>query len=353
MRELKRPSGFKPIPRDLKRVLVIKLSALGDVVQATASMKAIRAHHPDAHITLLTTAPFVGFLEGCPYVDVMIGDGRPEGTSALLELAGTLRRGRFQAVYDLQTSGRTSRYLHFLRPFVPRWSGTAAGCSHPHANMNRLRLHTLDRLAEQLWFAGIGEDQPPAIGKAPLPDLGWIVPSAQNRGLRTDPAHFDIAGPFVMLVPGAAPHRPVKRWPADRYAQLARQIADAGLTPVVVGAAAEAEAGAIIAGAEPRARNLVARTNLHQIAGLAAKAHFVVGNDTGPTHIAAAMGAGVVVLFSGDSDPDLCAPRGRVTTLRAKSLSQVSVEDVAQVLQTHGVFAAAETQGGKQRRTGS
>jgi ADP-heptose:LPS heptosyltransferase len=78
-----------------------------------------------------------------------------------------------------------------------------------------------------------------------------------------------------------------------------------------------------------QARDLTGRTDFAQIAALGARATLAVGNDTGPTHLIAAAGAPSLVLFSKNSNPDLCAPRGHVTVLRADNLASLSVDEVA------------------------
>jgi ADP-heptose:LPS heptosyltransferase len=337
MRGLTRPASFEPAPRDARRVLVIKLSALGDLVQALAPARMIREHHPHARITVLTTPPFRTLLEACPWFDEVETDGRPARTRDLLPLLTRLRAQRYDIVYDLQTSGRTNRYFHLMRPWPPLWCGMATGCAYLHDNPNRLSLHTLDRLAEQLWFAGVGPEGGFAIGHAPLPDVSWYrKPGAPNP--RYEPATFGLEGRYALLIPGASAHRPEKRWPAARYGELARRLAASGITPVVIGAGPEAEAGAEIARAEPRAVNLVARTDLLQIIALAERAHVAIGNDTGPTHLAAAAGTRTLVLFSGASNPQLCAPRGRVTTFSAPTLESVPQVEVERTLGILGVF---------------
>ncbi len=72
--------------RDPKKILIIKLSALGDFVLALAAMKKIREAHPDAHITLLTTPPFEALAKASPYFNAVITDGRPEGFAPWMAL---------------------------------------------------------------------------------------------------------------------------------------------------------------------------------------------------------------------------------------------------------------------------
>jgi ADP-heptose:LPS heptosyltransferase len=83
----------------------------------------------------------------------------------------------------------------------------------------------------------------------------------------------------------------------------------------------------------PSAVNLIGQTNLGDIADLARKARFAIGNDTGPMHLIAAAGCKTITLFSDDSDPALCAPVGQWTrVLRRPHLTDLPVEDVLQSL---------------------
>jgi ADP-heptose:LPS heptosyltransferase len=333
-------SNFTPAPAQAAKVLVIKLGALGDFIQALAAAKVIRDYHVGARITLLTTEPFRAFAEKCPYFDVVEDDGRPRAAKATADLIARIRAARYEMVYDLQTSGRTGNYFQALRPWPPLWSGIALGCSHPHTNENRSRMHTLDRLADQLYCAGIAPR--PQQGDAPMPDLTWVRRALRDPP-RLQPSFFGVKGPFVMLIPGASAHRSEKRWPEANYVELARRIAARGVTPVVIGAADERGVGAAVAKGEPRAKNLVTRTDLFQVAALAERASFAVGNDTGPMHMAAASGAPCLVLFSRDSEPERCAPRSRrgAAVLSAENLAVLPVDQVDRALCNLGAFPVA------------
>jgi len=297
----------------VKRILVIRLGALGDFFLSFGPFAAIRARHAADEITLLTTAPFAALARRAPWFDRVAVDARP----ALFDIPGLLRLRRqlagFDFVYDLQTSGRSSRY--FVLAGRPGWSGIAPGCSHPHANPRRDSMHTLERQREQLEMAGL-TDFPP-------PDLAWLL----HRPT------VELARPYVLLVPGAAPTRPRKRWPAEHYGALAALLAGGGMLPVVIGSAGEGALAAIIRTSCPAAIDLTGQTAIADLPGLAAGAALAVGNDTGPMHVAAAVGCRCVVLFSADSDPALTAPRGPgggwPTVLRAEDLADLPVADVA------------------------
>ncbi len=315
------------MPRTVERVLVIKLSALGDFVLALAAMKKVRQVHAKAHITLLTTPPFEALAKACPYFNAVDTGGRPESFGEWMALRRRIRAARYTRVYDLQTSAHSNRIFQTLRPSPPPWSGIALGCSLPHRNPLRNGMHTLERQADQLKSAGIWEDAPTEAGTAPPPDLSWV--------LKATAADRPVPGPnrprpYVMFVPGGASHRPEKRWPVERYSELGRILYSRGFDIVIIGGPAESELAHTIQRAVPRARDLTGRTDFARIAMLGARAALAVGNDTGPLHLAAAGGAPTIVLFSWASDPKLSAPRGRVATLRAENLADLAVAQVAQ-----------------------
>lgn len=297
-------------------VLIIRHGALGDLVQSLGPIQAVRAYHADARITLLTSPPFQEFMEACPWVDRVWLDARPKWHHLRQgwDLVKCLRGGGFERVYDLQTSGRSSFYrrIFALGP-QPEWSGIAGGASHPHANPERNSMHTLDRQRDQLGYAG--------IHNVPAPDLSWAV--AEGR-------KFTLPESFALLVPGGSAHRPDKRWPAEHFAALADLLSARQVTPVLIGGKAERDlAREVAARAAGTAIDLTGHTDLFDLAALAAGARVVVGNDTGPTHVAAVAGAPTVALFSAASDPALCAPRGpAVAVLRQERLADLLPQDV-------------------------
>ncbi len=177
-------------------------------------------------------------------------------------------------------------------------------------------MHTLDRQADQLAIAG--------IGPVPPPDLDWVRADLERLGLPRR---------YVLLAPGGSAHRPAKRWPAERFAALARDLAARGAKPLVVGVAGEKPLAAAICGRCHEARDLTGETSLVELFALVRGAAGAVGNDSGPMHMAAAAGVPSVVLFSAESDPALCAPRGpAVTAIRRPELSGLGVTEVAGAL---------------------
>jgi ADP-heptose:LPS heptosyltransferase len=314
------------LSKEIKKVLVIKLGALGDFVLALAAMKKIREAHPRAKITLLTTPPFEALAKLSPYFNSVETDGRPSDFGDLTAMLRRVRQARYDRVYDLQTNSRTNWYFQALRPFPPQWSGIAAGCALPQRGKARYHMHTLERQADQLKQAGVWPDAPTAPGAAPAPDLSWIL----RRTKETRPVASAAAPrPYVLLVPGGSAHRPEKRWPTESYAQLAALLKARGLDIVIIGGPQESAMARQIQKTVGQARDLTGRTDFAQLAVLGAKAVLTVGNDTGPTHLLAAAGAPTIALFSDASDPELCGPRGHVTVIRSPDLQALPVSTVA------------------------
>ncbi len=299
--------------------LVIKLGALGDFVQALGPFAAIRNHHPGQRITLLTTEPFAEFARASGLFDEVWTSGRPGALDVRgwLGLRRRLQGGNFGRVYDLQTSNRSSFYYRLFWPgSVPEWSGIAKGCSHPHVNPDRDSMHTVERQAEQLAMAGIGE----YVTAGPDPDFSWAT---------ADISRFGLEQRYALLVPGGALHRPAKRWPAEHFGAVARALAEKGVEPVLIGSSVEAGVMADIKTHCPEARDLAGKTTLLELAALGQGAAAAVGNDTGPMHLIAAVGCKSVVLYSNESDPALCGQRGpAVTILRRDQLADLSAAEV-------------------------
>ncbi len=301
-----------------QNILVIKFGAFGNVVLSLAAFAAIRLHHANARISVLTTKPYADWLSSFPYFDEVLVDPRPRwwDLGGLHRLRRTLTEGQFTRVYDLQTSARSSRYFHvFPSRHRPEWSGIAFGCALPDRDPRRNVLHDTERQQGQLRQAGI-DIFPPA-------DLSWC---------RGDAGRFGLPEHFALLVPGSSPNRLAKRWPADRYETLARALAADGIASVVIGTASEKA----LAAAVPSATNLMGQTSFGDLADLARMARFAVGNDTGPMHLIATAGCPAVTLFSSDSNPSQCAPRGRWTrVLQRPNLTELSVEAVLDNLPNH------------------
>lgn len=298
-----------------QRILVIRLGALGDLVLCFQAFHEIRRAHPGAKIALLTMPAFAAFASLMPWFDEIIIDERPPGQELgqWFGLIRKIRKFKPQRVYDLQGKLRqTVLFAALGGPFGPQWSGAAPLCSLPRLWPPQEGMHFTDFIAAQLRLAQVPSQPPPA--------LPWLNAPVEGFGLPERTA---------LLIPGCAPGREYKRWPVTHYVDLARRLYERKIAPVAIGAKADAEAIAAIRAEAPYVIDLGSRTSLPQLATLARRSVAVIGNDTGPTHLAAAVGAPVIALMSDKVDPAWSAPHGpRTKWLQGKPIAALTVDEV-------------------------
>lgn len=269
-------------------VLVIKLSALGDLLFALPAMQAIRRRHAEDHLVLLTAERFVPLMRRSGLFDEVWGDSRPRWwqIGRLLDLRQRLLRPRFARVYDLQWSRRSDLYLGLLK--ASDTYGVAPQARHIYAG-RRKAVPIGERHREFLRLAG--------IDSVPPPDLGFLDTAALPPGLPPR---------FALLVPGSSRAHLGKRWPAAHWVALGQGLLAAGLPPVLICGPEERDLAASLLRALPGA--LAPDLDFDLIAALSRRAAVAVGNDTGPAHLVALAGCPLVMLFGPASDPERTRP---------------------------------------------
>ena len=272
-----------------RNILAIKHGALGDIVQGFDGFASLRAGHPDDHLAILTTPPFAGFFGMMPWFDEVLVDRRGGALNLpeFLRVRRVLRRP-WSRVYDFQSSRRTRRYLNHVIRRGTELVGRSRRASHPLPPMDG--VNNRDRMVETARLGGCPETEA---------DLSWLAGDAPSG-----------AGRRAVLVPGSSPARPRKRWPPGHFAELGRWLAGEGFEVVLVGTAADRDAGDAILAEMPDATDRIGDTDLPGLARLLAGAGLVVGGDTGPVFLAARLGAPTLMLMSGHTDPLMSAPVG-------------------------------------------
>jgi ADP-heptose:LPS heptosyltransferase len=158
------------------------------------------------------------------------------------------------------------------------------------------------------------------IPSVPPVDLPWLDAPLEK---------FSLPPRYVTLIPGCSPHAPHKRWPAQRYADLANLFQTRQISCLIVGTHDDANAIAEIKKAAPHIIDLSGQTNLFELAGILRRAHGVIGNDTGPLHMAASVGAPTLALFGARSNPIWSKPPGeRAAVIQCPILSNLGVDEV-------------------------
>lgn len=309
------------------KILVIKHGALGDIINGTGAFSAIRQAFPKAMITFLTEPAYERLAWETGFFDHVWIDTRSKNPLKIWALCQKLKAQKFDWVFDLQNSKRTCWYFQFFgRRFPgseprPQWSGIAPGCSHPQRRPDRRQLHAFLRFADQLKIAGLNLQGQEAL----YPDMSW---------LKADIRRFALPEKFIVLVPGSSKRGAYKRWPAEGYGKLAQWISAHNVTPVLIGGPDEADVIASIRSVVPQVFDLSGQTSFLEIGEIAKYALATIGNDTGPVHLAAAVGCPTLILWSKASSPEVFAPRGQhVKVLFKADIKTLSMEEILQALQ--------------------
>lgn len=299
----------------MMRIAVIRALALGDMLCAVPTFRALRDRFPDAHIALIGLRWAVELVERFPaYLDELVEfpgfPGIPEvpvepgRTTAFLT---AMQARPFDLVLQIQGNGLVINEFaallgaRQLAGFVP----AAVGLGPPRDDPEDVWVpypasgHEIDRLLAL----------PRALGARVDDHLEFPVRYADRDKAARLLAETGIGTePFAVIHPGGS--RPDRRWPADRFAAVADALSKDGLRIVLTATAGEA---AVTAGVHSMslgpATDLAGRTSLGVLAGLVEAARIVVTNDTGVSHLAAAIGADSVAVFTA-SDPERWAPRG-------------------------------------------
>ena len=304
-----------------KNILIIKPSSLGDIVLALPALSALRRSFPDAKISWLVRPEFAALLKNHPHLTEIIPFDRkflgkawcnPRAFGALLSLVAQLRRSRFDLVIDLQGLFRTAS-LGWLSGCANRY-GMAKAAEFAHIfythkiTQDNGCIHLVDYYLKIIKAAGVSN-----------PAVEFVLPQDSAAAESVDKllAGRNIKqGNYAVLVPGSA--HSDKCWPVERFAAIASKISSQfGLSVIATGTASEkSTVEKLKAAANVPIENFAGLTNLNELIALLKGAKVVISNDTGPGHIAAALGRPLVLIF-GPSNPARVAPYGRSNCIAA------------------------------------
>jgi heptosyltransferase-2 len=270
---------------DPANILVIRYSALGDVVLATSVLEPLRARFPRARIEWVTDPLYAPLLEGLPEIARVHRLAR-EGEDSAWPMAARLR-GRFDAVIDLQNKVRSAivaRAAAPLRTAFKRRSAMRALMSLFGADPPLVRAHATQLYAEALAPLGIAAPGPLKVNLAP-----------QAVALAAD-ALRDVERPAVAIAPGA--RWATKRWPAERFAAVAAALATEGVRIVLCGGPGDRDSFAAFRSAfRGKVAADLSFLPIDALAAAIARVQLLVACDSGPVHLATAVGTPVLALF--------------------------------------------------------
>ncbi|HNQ87781.1 MAG TPA: lipopolysaccharide heptosyltransferase II [Verrucomicrobiota bacterium] len=303
------------------KILILKPSSLGDVVQALPCARMLRRHFPSAAIHWWIDADLASLLEGDPDVGRLVLFERrrwvsPRHWPEVFASARALRSEHYDWVIDLQALARSGLAAWLADGTLTvglddRREGAVAFYDVRVPRPGEW-AHAVD------WYLAVLE----ALGVPVCWDIEWLPRrAAAAESIRR---RWPVEGePWIAIQPGARWWN--KRWPVGHFAALAKELA--GRLPtarfVVMGGASDAEAGRAIASAVPgRSLDVTGQTSLPEMVEWIRAARLVVSNDSGPMHVAAALGRPVVALF-GPTSPARTGPYGQIDTVLQERLECV------------------------------
>jgi len=309
-------------------ILVIKLSALGDLVQADGALRDIREYHRGDRVTVMTTPAYHRYFERCPWVDDILIDPRAPRyhIAEMGKLRSRLQEKSYDRVYDLQQVGRTRFYYRYLFPDV-WWMGDARGCS---CYLKRADTScAVDHFKRHLDHARVPANH------TLRSDVSWMADDVDQIL-----AAHGVEPGYALLIPGASATHRDKCW--SGFTELAQTLQARGVHPVTVPGPGEIEQYRAVPGTTLLAGD--GCLDYFALAGVAQKARFVVGNDTGPTHIAAHLGCrGLALYGSHTSARSTGIQHTGFRWLEVADLSTLSIATVWQVVESELMPEAGRT----------
>ncbi len=335
------PAGLST--RDFRKILLIKLSAVGDVVHTLPVLNKLRRRYPAAQIDWLVSSPIAEFLKPHPAINNILEFAREEWTrpwrltplANSARLAARLRAAGYDLVLDLQgqlRSGLCARAtgapvrIGFGKPVARRWEEMSSKLP------DEARKHAWQGAREGSWLAYThfiplpslevhAVDRYLAVGPMLGLDDGaadFSFPIPREAADRIDALlhHYGIANAkLVALAPGTVWE--TKQWRREGFAAVARHFLQEGLAVTLIGSARERALCDEVAALAPGAINLAGETTLPELAALIRRSAIAVTNDSGPMHLAVALGRPVVSVF-GPTYPVWAGPYRRAdVALRA------------------------------------
>jgi lipopolysaccharide heptosyltransferase I len=304
-------------------IALIKLSAVGDIVHALPVLGAIRRRFPTARLTWVVNRAYAPLLEGHPYLDglLLFDRGRAgkswfNGLQCFRATLREIRRARFDLVIDLQGllrsgimtwwSGAERRIGLFSAREGARFAYT--DLLEAPAGKGLADLHAVDRYWLAAEALGVGDLPRQFVVPIKLEDRAWAEEQLRGR-------------PRPWLAVNLGTRWETKRWPVRHFAELVRRsIHSAGGTAILVGAPAEAQLACQFRELfDQGVLDLTGKTTLGQLAAVIERAEVVLSNDSGPLHLAAALGRPVVAPFTCTS-PVRTGPYGQAEGVAATRL---------------------------------
>lgn len=312
----------------IKKILIIKPSALGDIVQSLPAACCLAENFPNAQIHWFVRPEYAPLLENHPCIHkIVIFDRKklgkwwckPSAFMELVRLVGLLRKEKYDIVFDFQGRFRSAIFAWFSgckQRFGMAGTQEITGIFYTR-KIKQSSIHLVDYFMDMVSLAGV---------KGGRIEFGLKPASQAVDEVRKILASHNInANNYAVFAPAATVE--AKRWPVENFAALAGRIYEKYRCSIIaVGVESEKQiVEKLVSLAGVPVTNLAGQTDIKKLVALLSKAKFVVSNDTGPAHIAAALGVPMVLIF-GYTNPLRVGPYGRKGTVAAIDADKRGIE---------------------------
>lgn len=281
----------------VKRILVITLSNIGDIILTTPVIRTLSREFPDSRIDVVVGPSGREIFDKDPRIFKLIIYDKHMSIAGKRRLQLKLKRLRYDLVVDLRNT-----VLPLL--LAPKYR------TSPIQSFPRSMLHKRERHLHRLHSFGIDD----------LSEKSYIYISGDDEKYADNLIKANaISGPMVIVNPGAKSH--IKRWTVEGFAQVCDRLFDeCGAAIVFTGLGEDKDiALAVMRKMKNRCCNFVDKTNIRQLAALLKRSSLLITNDSAPLHLGCAVGAKVLAIF-GPTDPKKYGPTGEFDTVVSKKL---------------------------------
>ena len=273
------------------KILIIKHGSLGDLVLSFGAIKTLNYHYPEDELYLLTQPNYKSIFTRLPYVKEIFTDNRSSIIQSIINYLKLIKKNNFDLIIDLQNSTRTQIYHLFSRMFT---------------NVQILSARKFSNIKYQQQIQGvqhITQNHKDQLSKLNIhkyfnPDLSWM---SLKKNYKNN---------YVILIPGASKTGSYKKWPSQKFAEIANHLIGMNLDVYLTGSQLDIKDINEIIKICPQAQNKINESKIEVFFDLCLGSKLIISNDTGPAHIAGLSNRHLIWLANDNEISKSCYPLG-------------------------------------------
>ena len=291
-------------------ILVIKHGSLGDLVLSFGAIKTLRENYPNSNIYLLTQSNYKQIFKNLPYVNEILVDNRISIFPSVKNILKKVKEKKIDLLIDLQNSTRTEIYNLFIKIFTKCKILSARKFSDYKYKQKKLGVqHITKNHQEQLKYL--------EINTYLKPDLSWMLKGNTKQSKK------------VIFIPGTSKSGEYKKWPSDKYAEVAKYLVSRNYEIYLTGSDLDLNTINEIIKLCPDSKNKINESKIEDFYQLCMSSELILTNDTGPAHIAGLTNKNVIWIANDNEISRSCYPLGNnLHKITASNVKNISVNTI-------------------------